>query len=80
MLYKKINKLLIGTNNKGKLREIRELIPKHIKIKSTYNFKLKSPRENGNTFKKNALLKSKYYSKKTQLLQLYLIQLVYYQN
>ena len=67
MLYKKINKLLIGTNNKGKLREIRELLPKHIKIKSTYNFKLKSPKENGSTFKKNAFLKSKYYSNKTQL-------------
>tara|TARA_E500000178_G_C16951829_1_gene721663 strand:+ start:297 stop:899 length:603 start_codon:yes stop_codon:yes gene_type:complete len=67
MLYKKINKLLIGTNNKGKLREIRDLLPKHVKIKSAYNFKLKSPKENGSTFKKNAFLKSKYYSKKTQL-------------
>ena len=27
---KKIKKLLIGSNNKGKLREIRNLIPKNI--------------------------------------------------
>ena len=64
MLYKKINKLFVGTNNKGKLREIRDLLPKNVKIKSTHDFNLKSPKENGDTFEKNALLKSKYYSKK----------------
>ncbi len=35
MLKKKINKLLIGTNNKGKLREIKDLLPKYIKTFST---------------------------------------------
>ena len=64
----KINKLLIGTNNKGKLREIRSLLPKNIKIYSTYEFNLKSPIENGKTFKENSLIKSKYFSKKTGLL------------
>ena len=59
MHKKKINKLLIGTNNKGKLREIRDLLPNHVKIRSTSNYNLKSPKENGNTFKKNALIKSK---------------------
>ena len=68
MHKKKINKLLIGTNNKGKLREIRDLLPNHVKIRSTSNYNLKSPKENGNTFKKNALIKSKYYSKKTNLI------------
>ena len=29
-MKKKLKKLLIGTNNKGKLREIRNLIPKNI--------------------------------------------------
>ena len=53
---KKISKLLIGTNNKGKYKEIRDLLPKRIKTHSTYEFKLKSPKENGNTFKKNAFL------------------------
>ena len=67
MSKQKINKLLIGTNNKGKLREIRSLLPKSIKIHSTSEFNLKSPAENGNTFKENSLIKSKYFSKKTGL-------------
>ena len=53
MFKQKINKLLIGTNNKGKLREIKSLLPKSIKIHSTSEFNLKSPIENGKTFKEN---------------------------
>ena len=67
MLNKKIKKLLIGTNNKGKLREIRGLLPKYIKTLSINDFKLKSPKENGKTFQENSLIKSKYFSKKTNL-------------
>ena len=65
---KKISKLLIGTNNKGKYREIRDLLPKYIKTYSTANFKLKSPKEDGLTFKENSMIKSKYFSKKTKLI------------
>ena len=68
MLNKKIKKLLIGTNNKGKLIEIKSLLPKHIKILSTLTFKLKSPKENGKTFQENSLIKSRYFSKKTKLI------------
>ena len=68
MYKQKINKLLIGTNNKGKLREIKSLLPKKIKIYSTSIFNLRSPVENGKTFKENSLIKSKYFSKKTGLL------------
>ena len=68
MSKKKINELLIGTNNKGKLREIKSLLPKNIKIYSTSEFNLKSPVENGKTFKENSLIKSKYFSKKTGLM------------
>ena len=68
MSKQKINKLLIGTNNRGKLREIKSLLPKKIKIHSTSEFNLKSPVENGKTFKENSLIKSKYFSKKTGLL------------
>ena len=68
MLKKKINKLLIGTNNKGKLREIKVLLPKSVKIYSTSEFNLKSPIENGSTFGENSLIKSKYFSKKTKLI------------
>jgi len=64
---KKITNLLIGTNNKGKLREIRALLPNYIKSYSTSNFNLKSPRENGKTFEANSIIKSKYFSKKTNL-------------
>ena len=64
MPKQKINKLLIGTNNKGKLREIKSLLPKNIKVHSTSEFNLKSPIENGKTFKENSLIKSKYFSKK----------------
>ena len=67
MSKQKIDKLLIGTNNKGKLREIRSLLPKSIKIYSTSVFNLRSPVENGKTFKENSLIKSKYFSKKTGL-------------
>ena len=65
---KKILNLLIGTNNKGKYKEIRDLLPKYIKTYSTSDFKLKSPKEDGLTFKENSLIKSKYFSKKTKLI------------
>ncbi len=64
---KKISNLLIGTNNKGKLKEIKALLPKYIKIYSTLDFNLKSPVESGKTFESNSILKSKYFSKKTNL-------------
>ena len=65
---KKISKLLIGTNNKGKYKEIKDLLPKNIKTHSTSEFKLKSPRENGLTFTENSIIKSKHFSKKTSLI------------
>jgi len=65
---KKILKLLIGTNNKGKYREIRDLLPKYIKTYSTADFKLKSPKEDGVTFEENSIIKAKHFSKKTQLI------------
>ena len=70
MLKKKITSLLIGTNNKGKLREIKDLLPKNIKTYSTSRFNLKSPVENGSSFKENSTIKSKYFSKKTNLIYL----------
>ena len=64
----KILKLLIGTNNKGKLKEIRDLLPKYIKTYSTADYNLESPREDGLTFEENSLIKSKYFSKKSKLI------------
>ena len=65
---KKITNLLIGTSNQGKLNEIRALLPKYIKTFSTSDFSLKSPIENGSTFEDNSIIKSKYFSLKTNLL------------
>ena len=68
MKNKKISKILIGTNNRGKLREIANLLPKKVEVFSTKDFNLKSPNETGKTFKSNALIKAKYFSKKTNLI------------
>ena len=65
---KKISKLLIGTNNKGKYKEIKDLLPKYVKTYSTSEFKIKSPREDGLTFTENSIIKSKHFSKKTNLI------------
>ena len=65
---KKINNLLIGTNNIGKLKEIRDLLPQKIKTFSLSQYKIKSPKETGLTFEANSILKSKYFSKKTKLI------------
>ena len=65
---KKILRLLIGTNNRGKLREIRDLLPKYIKTYSTKKFNLKSPVENGKTFEENSLIKARHFSKKSKMI------------
>jgi len=68
MLKKKITKILVGTNNIGKLKEIRDLLPKNLEIYSTSDFKIKSPIENGKTFEENSLIKAKYFSKKSKMI------------
>ena len=68
MLKKKITKILVGTNNIGKLKEIRDLLPKTLEIYSTSDFKIKSPIENGQTFEENSLIKARYFSKKSKLI------------
>jgi len=65
---KKIFKLLIGTNNNGKYKEIKDLLPKYIKTHSTSEFRLKSPKEDGLTFTENSIIKSKHFSKNTKLI------------
>ena len=67
MLMKKITKLLVGTNNKGKLREIKNLLPKNIEIYSPSHFKIKSPPENGKTFMENSIIKATYFYKKSKM-------------
>jgi XTP/dITP diphosphohydrolase len=68
MLKKKIIKLLVGTNNSGKLKEIKDLLPKNLEVYTPSDFKIKSPIENGKTFEENSLIKASYFSKKTKMI------------
>ena len=64
----KIKKIIIGTNNPGKYKEISRLLPKKIKKYSPKEFNLPSPRETGKSFEKNSFIKASYFSKKTNLI------------
>ena len=66
MLKKKIKEIVVGSNNDGKIKEIKDLLPKYYDITSPKDYGLKSPKENGDTFLKNSLIKAKYFSKKTK--------------
>ena len=66
MQKKKIKEILVGSNNKGKIKEIRDLLPKNCKVLSPNYFKLKSPKETGKTFIENSLIKAKYFFNKTK--------------
>ena len=62
-----MKKILIGTHNKGKFREISYLISKKIKKVSLEKLEIKSPKETGKTFSANSKLKANYFSKFTNL-------------
>ena len=62
-----MKKILIGTHNKGKFKEISYLISKKIKKISPQKLKIKSPKETGKTFSANAELKANYFSRFTNL-------------
>ena len=65
---KKINKIIVGTHNNGKFKEICDLLPKNIIKISPKDFNLLSPNEIGSTFEKNSKIKAEYYAKKTNLI------------
>ena len=56
MFKKKNIEIIIGSNNKGKIKEIRDLLPKSYKIFTPIDFNLKSPKENGKSFIENSLI------------------------
>ena len=58
-----MKKILIGTHNQGKFREISYLISKKYKKISPISMKIKSPRETGKTFSSNSKLKVNFFSK-----------------
>jgi XTP/dITP diphosphohydrolase len=58
-----MKKILIGTHNKGKFREIAHLISNKYKKISPISLKIKSPKETGKTFISNSEIKVKFFSK-----------------
>tara|TARA_B100000579_G_scaffold250404_1_gene205918 strand:+ start:820 stop:1398 length:579 start_codon:yes stop_codon:yes gene_type:complete len=62
-----MKKILIGTHNDGKFREISFLLSKKIKKISPKMLKIESPKETGKTFIANSKLKAKHFSKFTKL-------------
>ena len=65
---KKIGKVIIGTHNKGKFKEISDLLPQNIAKLSPKDLDIPSPEENGNSFEQNSKIKAEYFSKKTNLI------------
>lgn len=65
-----MKKILIATNNQGKIKEFKELFKnfENIKLFSLVDFeKIEEPEETGKTFKENSLQKAKYYAEKLKI-------------
>ena len=64
-------KILIATGNKGKLKEISNLLSEiNIGAIGTSDYDLPEPEEDGQDFEQNSLIKAKYYADKTNLISL----------
>jgi len=60
-MNRKINghKLIIASNNQGKVSEIKDLLSRYeVDVSSSENFGMKEPEENGDSFEENALIKA----------------------
>ena len=58
-----MKKILIGTHNQGKFKEIAYLISRKFKKISPTKLKIRSPKETGKTFSSNSKLKVNFFSK-----------------
>ena len=58
-----MKKILIGTHNRGKFKEISYLVSKKYKKISPLTLKIKSPKETGKTFLANSKIKVRFFSK-----------------
>ena len=58
-----MKKILIGTHNKGKFKEISYLLSKKYKKISPISLKIPSPKETSKTFRGNSKLKANFFSK-----------------
>ena len=66
----KIDKILIGTHNKGKFKEISDLLPEKVEKVSPNDLNIESPKENGKTFLQNSELKANFFCNKSKLITL----------
>ena len=66
-ILKSTKKILIATNNPGKFKEIKELLPRKIRYFKPKDFNMKEPIENGKTFQANAKIKSLYGAKSSNI-------------
>mgnify|MGYP001277485044 CR=1 FL=1 len=66
----KIKKILIGTHNEGKFREISSLLPKDMEKISPKSLNIESPIENGKTFIENSEIKADFFCRKSNLITL----------
>jgi len=64
----KIKKIIIGTNNVGKYKEICDLLSNKVQKHYPKEFNLLTPDETGKSFKENSLIKASFFSKKTNLI------------
>ena len=64
----KISKILIGTHNKGKFKEISDLLPRSLEKVSPNDLGIESPVENGKTFLENSELKANFFCNKSKLI------------
>ena len=65
------DKLLIASNNQGKIKEIKKLLqPYNIQALSASDFPYPEPKETGISFVENAEIKSRYYAEKTGITSL----------
>ncbi len=61
-----MNQLLIGTTNPAKFKDYNDLLENFgLELVSLYDFKIDEPEETGKDFEENAILKARYYFKKT---------------
>tara|TARA_B100002052_G_C15778413_1_gene550372 strand:+ start:73 stop:663 length:591 start_codon:yes stop_codon:yes gene_type:complete len=66
----KIDKILIGTHNKGKFKEISDLLPDKVEKISPDHLGIESPKEDGKTFIENSELKANFFCNKSKLVTL----------
>ena len=67
---KKIDKIIVGSHNNGKFKEICDLLPKNVIKISPKELSLPSPPETGKTFEENSKIKAEYFAKKSNLISI----------